>query len=449
MDDLNLNFRDAVLISIKLNVQYIWIDSLCIIQDDHSDWEIEAKNMADIYRQSYINLAASAAHDAHGGIIDLSDLHISKAITTAVIRYSPRDPTVRYTGDEPFEELMIRPSALMQEYRDLLSRKSSPYFARGWVLQEVALAPRTVYFTTDQIMWQCRELFESEDGAWSAQKVFPALDYTSTILNYFDFTSTIHAYHLWQMWVKSYATRELTYPSDAAAAAAGLINYYKSATGHTPMLGLWKETLHVDLKWSIRRSPFKDTQPSHSLPTSQFPSWTWLCMLPRGESGNGITTSRYNDEIIPSLRIEEWEEKWSGPAFTSKLEHAKLVISTFVQDGMLSVAQNGDAKVEVNGSCVWQQFPTIEYHLPPGSKYAVKVAHIDQAIYRNKDGKIFQYRDSFLVLRVAAKAPLRYERLGFGEADCFSIDDNVDKPGPTGHLERYFKESDRQSIELV
>ncbi|UKZ94767.1 uncharacterized protein TrAFT101_009621 [Trichoderma asperellum] len=449
LDDLNLNFRDAVVIAIKLGVQYIWIDSLCIIQDDYSDWETEAEKMADIYRQSYINIAASAAHDAHGGIVDLSFLHISKDIPTAVIRYSPGAPTVRYTGDGSCEELMIRPSALKQEYRELLSRKSSPYFARGWVLQEVALAPRTVYFTTDQIMWQCRELFESEDGTWSAKNVIPALDYSFTVENCFDFTSKVRAYSLWQMWLKSYATRELTYPSDAAAAAAGLINYYKSATGHTPMLGLWKETLHADLKWSVRGGPFKGSRPSNKLPTSSFPSWSWLCMLPRGESGVGFQNIIYYDKIVPSLRIEEWEEKWSGPAFTSKLEYAKLVISTFVQDGMLSVTQKGDAKVEVNGSRAWQQFPTIEYQLPLGSKHAVKLAHIEQAIYRHNDGKAFQYRDSYLVLRMAASDPPRYERLGFGELDCFSMDDNVDKPGPTGHLERHFKESDRQSIELV
>ncbi|KAL7900499.1 heterokaryon incompatibility domain-containing protein [Trichoderma sp. SZMC 28014] len=449
LDDLNLNFKDAVLISIKLGVQYIWIDSLCIIQDNSNDWEIEAEKMADIYRQSYINLAASAAHDAHGGMVDLSSLYISKAIPTAVIRYRSTDPTVQNTADQPDDELMIRPSSLKQEYRDLLSHKTSPYFARGWVLQEVALAPRTVYFTTDQIMWQCRELFESEDGTWSAENVIPALDYSFSVENCFDFTSKTRAYNLWQMWLKSYATRELTYSSDAAAAAAGLINYYKSATGHTPMLGLWKETLYADLKWAIRDRPFKGTEPSHSRPTSNFPSWSWLCMLPRGQSGAGFQNIIFSGKVIPSLRIEEYEEKWSGPAFTSKLEYAKLVISTFAQDGVLSFTKRGDATIEVNGSCVWQQYPTIEYELPQRSEYAVKLAHIEQTIYRHKDGKAYQYRDSFLVLRLAAGDPPRYERLGYGELDCFSLDDSVDRPGPTGHLERHFKESDRQSIELV
>lgn len=452
LDDLNLNFRDAVLISIKLGVQYIWIDSLCIIQDNYSDWEIEAEKMADIYRQSYINLAASAAHDAHGGMVELSSLYISKVIPTAVIRYRSTDTTVRNTADEADEadeELMIRPSSQKEEYRELLSSKSSPYFTRGWVLQEVALAPRTVYFTTDQIMWQCRELFESEDGAWSVENAIPALDYGTIVANCFDFTSKVRAYSLWQMWLRSYATRELTYISDAAAAAAGLVNYYKSVTGHTPMLGLWKETLHADLNWAIQGRPFKGTQPSHSRPASNFPSWSWLCILPRGASGTGLRNVSFNDKVIPSLWIEEYKEKWSGPAFTSKLEYANLVISTFVQDGMLSFTKKGDATIKVNGSCVWQQYPTIEYELPQGSEYAVKLAHLEQIISRHEDGKAFQYRDSFLVLRLVTSDPPRYERLGNGELVCFSMDDSVDKPGPTGHLERHFKESDRQSIELV
>lgn len=432
-----------------LDVQYIWIDSLCIVQDDYSDWEIEAEKMADIYRQSYINLAASAARDAHGGMVDLSSLHISKVIPTAIVRYCATDPTERPTEGESYEELMMRPTALKEEYRQLLSRESSPYFARGWVLQEVALAPRTVYFTTDQIMWQCRELFESEDGTWSAENVIPALDYSFTVENCFDFTSKVRAYSLWQMWLKSYATRELTYSSDAAAAAAGLINYYKSVTGHTPMLGLWKETLHADLKWSIRGSASKGNETSHSPSTSNFPSWSWLSKLPCSESGAGFQNIIFSDKVVSSLRVEEWEEKWSGPAFTSKLQSAKLVISTFVQNGILFLTNKGDAKVEVNGSCVWEQYPTIEYQLTSGSKLAVKLAHIEQAIYRRNDGKAFQYRDSYLVLRLVADDPPRYERLGVGDIDCFSVDDVVDKPGPTGHLERHFKESDRQSIELV
>ncbi|KAK5994315.1 hypothetical protein PT974_04788 [Cladobotryum mycophilum] len=70
LNHLTLNFHDAVLICRKIGLSYVWIDSLCIIQDDGADWEAEAVKMADVYRGGYINIAVNAAHDAHGGIID-------------------------------------------------------------------------------------------------------------------------------------------------------------------------------------------------------------------------------------------------------------------------------------------------------------------------------------------------------------------------------------------
>ncbi|KAL6692965.1 heterokaryon incompatibility domain-containing protein [Trichoderma pleuroticola] len=428
IENLNLNFRDAIFISVKLGLRYLWIDSLCIIQDDHGDWEMEAAKMADIYRQSYINLAASAAHDAHGGIIDLSSLHISRRTTTTVVRHSLASPAPVSSAGEFYEEFMIRPTTLKEESRKLLSRSSSPYFARGWVLQEVALAPRTVYFTTDQMMWQCRHLFESEDGTWSSSGGIPALSYAYSTSEVFDFTIKQKAFSIWQVWLKSYVTRELSYPSDVSAAAAGLINYYQSATGYTPMLGLWKETLFADLQWSISGGHFQDVPPRNN-----FPSWSWLCLLPCGKPGVSFDDITYLGSTAQSLRIEEWEEKWSGLPFTSTLQFSKLVISTLTQDGILSVplpesSTVSSVKVEVQGSCMWYDYPKVEYQL----------AHLEQTVFRDSSTGIARsFRDSYLVLRITTDSPPRYQRLG---TDIWS---------PTGHLERHFKESDRQSIELV
>ncbi|PTB49117.1 hypothetical protein M431DRAFT_500507 [Trichoderma harzianum CBS 226.95] len=449
VENLNLNFRDAVFISVKLGLRYLWIDSLCIIQDDHRDWEMEAAKMVDIYRQSYINLAASAAHDAHGGIIDVSSLHISRRTTTTVVRHSLASPAAASLAGELYEEFMIRPTTLKEESRKLLSRSSSPYFARGWVLQEVALAPRTMYFTTDQMMWQCRHLFESEDGTCSSSGGVPALTYAYSTSEIFDFTKKQKAFSIWQVWLKSYVTRELSYPSDVAAAAAGLINYYQSATGYTPMLGLWKETLYADLQWSISGGHFQDAPPRNN-----FPSWSWLSLLPCGNPGVSFDDITYLGSTAQFLRIEEWEEKWSGLPFTSTLQFSKLVISTITQDGILSVPSAesetvSSVKVEVQGSCIWYDYPKIEYQLPVGSKQAVKVAHHEQTIFRyDTTGIARSFRDSYLVIRMTTDNPPRYQRLGTGKIYTF-IDEKVDTWSPTGHLERHFKESDRQSIELV
>jgi hypothetical protein len=65
--DLSRTFQDAIIITNNLGYRYIWIDSLCIIQNDHQDWELESKNMASIYQNSILTIAASKSKDGDGG----------------------------------------------------------------------------------------------------------------------------------------------------------------------------------------------------------------------------------------------------------------------------------------------------------------------------------------------------------------------------------------------
>lgn len=65
---LPTTYKDAIITTHKLGLQYIWIDSLCIIQDQLSDWEIEAKDMGRIYKNSEVTIAALKSKDGSGGL---------------------------------------------------------------------------------------------------------------------------------------------------------------------------------------------------------------------------------------------------------------------------------------------------------------------------------------------------------------------------------------------
>lgn len=61
LSSMPANFYDATIITRKLGYRYLWIDSLCIIQDSPSDWEAESQNMGNIYTNAALTLAAAAA----------------------------------------------------------------------------------------------------------------------------------------------------------------------------------------------------------------------------------------------------------------------------------------------------------------------------------------------------------------------------------------------------
>ena len=69
MTQLPKTFRDAVIITRKLDVRYLCIDSLCIVQDDMQDWQTESAVMANVFQNSLVTIAASASPDNHTGCL--------------------------------------------------------------------------------------------------------------------------------------------------------------------------------------------------------------------------------------------------------------------------------------------------------------------------------------------------------------------------------------------
>ncbi|KAK4458258.1 heterokaryon incompatibility protein-domain-containing protein [Cladorrhinum samala] len=163
LTDLPRNFQDAVAISLKLGIPYLWIDSLCILQDDKEEWEQEAMKMAHIYEGGVLTIAAAGSPDAYGGIINRLDQ------PTYTI---PHPHAGDQVGAGPAQPSLIVRQQCHQHH--LHSSMNSNYRQRGWILQELALSPRTIFFTKGQFFWQCRRFFESEDKAYRSSQ-FEAL----------------------------------------------------------------------------------------------------------------------------------------------------------------------------------------------------------------------------------------------------------------------------------
>ena len=132
--ELPRTFKDAVNITRQLKVRYLWIDSLCIIQNDPEDWEREAKLMEDVFSSAYCTIAASCARSTEDGF--LKTRRDRQCVETQV-------------GKDP--PLYI--CELIDDFRNDVEQEKLN--KRGWVLQERVLSRRTIYFAKNQVYWEC------------------------------------------------------------------------------------------------------------------------------------------------------------------------------------------------------------------------------------------------------------------------------------------------------
>ncbi|KAF1850201.1 HET-domain-containing protein [Cucurbitaria berberidis CBS 394.84] len=152
---LSKTFREAVHATRKLGYRYIWIDSLCIKQDDGEDWAAEAATMCDVYQ--YATLTIAAAH-APGGDVGC---------------YAERDGLLQlpFFIELPQSAVSKEPTRIQftsyGRVKDIGGGNPALY-GRAWVLQEQLLSPRMLIFDGAQIKWECLTMHGSEKSPTSS-----------------------------------------------------------------------------------------------------------------------------------------------------------------------------------------------------------------------------------------------------------------------------------------
>jgi hypothetical protein len=138
LSKLPATFRDAVTVTRALGLQYLWIDSLCVIQGAGGDFRKEAKRMEEVYSGAYCVIAASCAADHYSGF-----LKPRNARDCVGMRREGRDQTPFYICQT------------IDNFKDHVL--DGELHSRGWVLQEHALARRTLFFTEHQTYFECKD----------------------------------------------------------------------------------------------------------------------------------------------------------------------------------------------------------------------------------------------------------------------------------------------------
>lgn len=246
-------FIEAMEVTRQLGMFYLWIDSLCIVQDSVDDWQRESSLMSGVYTGSWCNIAATNAYGRDPGLYTDRD---PREIRGCILKDPTFDTTFKvetdFYGSRNWEE----------------SISKSPLMKRGWVLQETTLAPRTLHFGPDRLFWQCATQKASEDSPYDL-RVNRMRYYEDIPPEDEDDDMDFHGPPGWATVVHQYTRCQLTFPAkDKLVAISGIAKKYGAEDDY--VAGLWWDDLLVQLTWRVfvRQKLYHDG-------LYQAPSWSW------------------------------------------------------------------------------------------------------------------------------------------------------------------------------
>lgn len=255
-------FQDAVFITRELGVRYLWIDSLCICQDDRKDWEVESSRMADVYAHAFVTISAARSSDDETGFLSARPER----------QYVPLRHS--FNGVEDTVLAVAVPPLYAGDGDRYVQMDEEPLAARAWALQERCLSPRILHFGSSQNCYECPSHFITEDGYRSLTTFHDLSRNTHNSAREYD--PNIDNPESWRELVFQYSHRQLSKFSDKLPALAGLAHRCTLGQGsedvNTPQYcaGLWRNTIIEDLCWWPRQGK----RP----PKYRAPSWSWASL---------------------------------------------------------------------------------------------------------------------------------------------------------------------------
>ncbi|KAM0418916.1 hypothetical protein ACHAPT_012181 [Fusarium lateritium] len=250
VSNLPKTFYDAVLVTRKLGLTYLWIDSICIIQDDAKDWYVESKLMEQVFSSAYCTLAASCASGTNNGFLKARPERRCIPMTSGGVTYYACENIDDFTTHVDQSELN----------------------QRGWVMQERALSRRTIYFAENQSYWEC-------GGGVRCETMTKMNNRKASFLGDADFPHSAEKYvkglkiEFFQDLYVRYSKLALSFASDRPIAIKGLENRLLSTFNTTGGYGVLDCYFHRSLLWK------RGGDTLSRIPNTRgelVPSWSWM-----------------------------------------------------------------------------------------------------------------------------------------------------------------------------
>lgn len=290
MELMPQSFRDAIKVTRQLDIRYLWIDSLCIVQDDPSDWKRESLKMGTIFASCICTIAATDALNQDGrdcGLFlprDDDPLAIDLCLP---YNKTPLKELSRkcFKGDcQCFVwkyKWLAQPNSSIEEEGLIQKRASiclrprivsltarirrSIWYNRGWVLQERLLSPRIIYFTKDKIFWSCFRMTKEEENSdpTAPHRIYIFSPHVREGGFLFD---------LWKSILLDYVRCNLTFGKDRLAAIDGITRQFEEYHSVKIYAGILHDATGESLLWYTNKKPLQRFLDFHA------PSWSWTSL---------------------------------------------------------------------------------------------------------------------------------------------------------------------------
>ena len=249
-DHLPGTIQRAMHLTSLLDVDFLWVDCLCIVQDDPVHAASQINSMASIYSNSYLTLCAADGIDAESGLLGISQCSAPRNVPQDVLVFADGPTSTKWVIGMP--------------------PKVSVYDERGWTFQEQLLSRRILSFTGNGLEWRCAEAFAKEQN-------LEVTRFANTIID----SNIVRADTLWPClgkWdnlLSSYLKRRLTYEEDILRAFSGILELLSSSMLGGFFFGLPQQFFDAALLWIPEKNLTRCEDRRSGTVKTPLPSWSW------------------------------------------------------------------------------------------------------------------------------------------------------------------------------
>jgi hypothetical protein len=294
-EDLPRGIQDSVRLAKALEIEYIWMDRFCIVQDDNEDWVTESAKMAYIYLHSSLTLSLVSAKDPNQGFLNkrrrLDVVTLENLRTRSVTQPLGSSPVISIHSSEDqlsqsLGEILVReilPHDILGMNYTEASREDLPLLDRAWCFQERLLSTRTVHFTAQEMIWECFRSTTCECQKLPFHIKSHQMDVylksnlklafaTIGMLAMIPLSTPTSLKMLWHLVVEIYSDKRITFEKDRLVALSALAQSLDDRKLGKYMAGIWENDIPQGLTWRSKGSKNRRAKEYKA------PSWSWATL---------------------------------------------------------------------------------------------------------------------------------------------------------------------------